>query len=46
MPTQNCVALAVDEKIKAIKSSGLELGAGGDLHGLEKPRWSAGDMAK
>ena len=40
------VALAVDEKAKAIKSSGVKLRAGGGLHELEIPGWSAGDMEK
>ena len=40
------VALAVDEKEKAIKEVGVELRAGGGLHGPEKPGWSAGDMVK
>ena len=39
------VALAVDEKAKAIQSSqGIEFRAGGNLHGPEKPGWSAGGM--
>ena len=41
------VALVVDEKAKEIKSSqGIELRAGGRLHGSEKPWWSAGGMVK
>ena len=38
MPIQT-VALAVDEKEKAIKSR-----AGGGLYGPEKPGWSVADM--
>ena len=44
MPTQN--RLAVDEKEKASKVVGVQLRAGGGLHGPEKPGWSAGDMVK
>ena len=40
------IALAVDEKEKAIESRRGKLTAGGDLHGSEKLGWSAGDMAK
>ena len=40
------IALGVDEKEKAIKSSWGRVRAGGDLHGSEKPGWSAGDMVK
>ena len=37
----------VDEKAKAIQSSqGIEFRAGGNLHGPEKPGWSAGGMEK
>ena len=40
------IALAVDEKEKAIKSSQGKLRAGGGLHRPEKPGWSASDMLK
>ena len=46
MPSQSCGARGGKEA-KAIESSqGLELRAGGGLHGPEKPGWSAGGMAK
>ena len=38
--------LAVDAKAKQSKIVGVELRAGGDLYGPEKPGWSAGDMEK
>ena len=34
------------KKQRQSKVVGLELRAGGGLHGSEKPRWSAGDMTK
>ena len=40
------VALAVVETEKAIKVVGVELRAGGGLHGPEKPEWSASEMTK
>ena len=38
------IAFAVDEKKRQSKVVGVELRAGGGLHGPEKPGWSAGDM--
>ena len=40
------VALVVVETQKAIKVVGVELRAGGGLHGPEKPGWSASEMAR
>ena len=40
------VALVVDGKVKQLKVARVELRAGGDLHRLEKPEWSAGSMEK
>ena len=40
------VALAVVETEKAIKVVGVELRAGGGLHGPEKPERSASEMTK
>ena len=34
------------KKQRKLKVFGVELRAGGGLHGSEKPGWSAGDMAK
>ena len=34
------------KKRRQSKVVGVELRAGGDFHGSEKPGWSAGDMAK
>ena len=34
------------KKKRQSKVVGVELRAGGDLHGSEKPGWSASDMAK
>ena len=34
------------KKQRQSKVVGVELRAGGGLHGSEKPGWSAGDMAK
>ena len=34
------------KKQRQSKVVGVELRAGGDLHGSEKPEWGAGDMVK
>ena len=40
------VALAIDERAKAIKKVQVKPRAGGNLHGPENPAWKAGDMEK
>ena len=40
------VVIAVDEKMRQSKVVGVELRAGGGLHGPDRPGWSPGDMVK